>query len=290
MTKQRQGELLMLLFSLFESWFPIVSIVAVKSVGALYAYALTAAVATLFFLAIVLFRQKMREFFILEAYRDLLLTTFFITLMFSLIFIGLQYTTAGNMAIIVFMQLFFSYLYFNLLGKERLELLHTAGAFAMGAGAFIILFPESFTLNRGDLLGLCAAAIAPVANLFQKRARGYVSSESVLAFRSLLSLPFLFGLAFVIETLPSSEGLKQASVYLLVNGALLMGVSKLLWVEALHRISITKMSAMAALVPLFTLLFAYLFLGELPTLRQLIGIFPILVGGYLITRPISVLR
>jgi drug/metabolite transporter (DMT)-like permease len=287
MTKQRQGELLMLLFSLFESWFPIVSIVAVKSLGGLFAYAFTASIATLFFFGIVLFRRKMREFLILEAYRDLLLTTFFITLMFSLIFVGLQYTTAGNMAVIVFMQLFFSYLYFNLFGKEKLDLLHTVGAFAMGAGAIIILFPEAFSFNRGDLLGLCAAALAPVANFFQKRARSYVSSESVLAFRSLFSLPFLFALAFLLETLPTPQGLRQASFYLLINGALLMGVSKLLWVEALHRISITKTSALAALVPLFTLLFAYLVLDELPTLRQLVGILPILVGGYLITRPYS---
>lgn len=290
MKQQREGELLMLIFALFESWFPIVSIFAIASVGALYAYAFTATVATVIFFAIVLFRQKMREFLIRNAYRDLLLTTFFITSMFSLIFIGLQYTTAGNAAVIIFMQLFFAYLYFNLFGHERLDSLHTFGAFAMGAGALIILFPENFTFNRGDLLVLVAAAIAPVANLFQKRAREYVSSETVLAFRNLLSLPFLFALAYLLETLPTPEGLQQAFIYLLINGALLMGISKLLWVEALHRISITKMSAMAALVPLFTLLFAYFALGEHPTLRQIVGVLPILIGGYLITRPVSDLR
>jgi drug/metabolite transporter (DMT)-like permease len=42
---------------------------------------------------------------------------------------------------------------------------------------------------------------------------------------------------------------------------------------------------MAALMPLFTLVLAYLFLDELPSLRQMLGIMPILVGGWLITRP-----
>lgn len=62
-------------------------------------------------------------------------------------------------------------------------------------------------------------------------------------------------------------------------------VSKLMWIEALHRISITKLSAMFALVPMMTLIFAYFFLDEVPQFRQVLGIVPILLGGYLLTRP-----
>ena len=37
-----------------------------------------------------------------KAYRDLLLTSFWITTMFVLVFLGIQYTTAGNMSVIIF--------------------------------------------------------------------------------------------------------------------------------------------------------------------------------------------
>ena len=274
----------MLTLTLFESWFPIISLFAIGLIGSLYSYAFTVLLATLVFVAIMLGRNKLGELRKTEAYRDLLLTSFFITLLFGLVFTGLKYTTAGNTAVILFLQLVFSYLYFNLIGREKMSALHTTGAFIMGTGALIVLFPADFALNKGDLLILAAAAIAPVANLYQKRARVLVSSETVLAFRSVVSLPFLFGIAYFTEAPPTVGALREAAVYLLINGILIMGISKMLWVEALHRISITKMSAMLALMPLFTLFFAYLTLNEIPTLQQAIGIAPILIGGYLITK------
>ncbi|MGC9352171.1 MAG: EamA family transporter, partial [Sulfurovum sp.] len=62
--------------------------------------------------------------------------------------------------------------------------------------------------------------------------------------------------------------------------------SKMLWIEALHRTSVTKVSAMMGLMPVFTLIFAYFYLGEVPEFRQVIGVIPVLIGGYLLTRPI----
>jgi drug/metabolite transporter (DMT)-like permease len=60
-----------------------------------------------------------------------------------------------------------------------------------------------------------------------------------------------------------------------------------MWIEALHRISITKVSAMMGLVPMMTLFFAYLYLDEVPQLRQILGIIPVLIVGYLLTKPIK---
>ena len=66
---------------------------------------------------------------------------------------------------------------------------------------------------------------------------------------------------------------------------MLFGISKIFWIEAIHRISITKASAMTACGPLFTIILAYLVLGDEPTVQQLIGVIPVLIGGVLITRP-----
>ena len=60
-----------------------------------------------------------------------------------------------------------------------------------------------------------------------------------------------------------------------------------MWIEALNRLSITKLSAMLALLPVFTLIFAYFYLDEVPEFRQMMGIIPVLVGGYLITKPVK---
>ncbi|MEA3418699.1 MAG: DMT family transporter [Campylobacterota bacterium] len=285
MQKEREGEILMVMLSVLESLFPIFSLYSIALIGAIYSYAFVVVIALVVLTAILTVKKQWWTLFVPKAQKDLLWTSFYITLLFLLLFTGLRYTTAGNVAVLVFLQLFFAYLYFNILGSERMTPLHTIGAFVMGAGAVIMLFPEDLQFNIGDGLALAAAAIAPVANLYQKRARKHVGTITILTYRNLVALPFLLLIAFFFEPLPIKEHLISAIPYLLANGILIYVIAKIFWIEALHRISITKMSAMVALIPLFTLLFAYLFLGEIPTFRQIFGILPILAGGYLITRP-----
>jgi drug/metabolite transporter (DMT)-like permease len=290
MTPQRQGELYAVVLSLLESWFPILALVAVHSIGPLNTYGFILIIATAVLLLLLYVREGFGGLADREALPDLLWTSFYITLLFTLVFIGLRYTTAGNMAVILTLQLFFSYLYFNLPGREKLDALHTFAAFLMGSGAVIILFPATFTFNPGDLLILLAAATAPLANLYQKRARQRVSALAILTFRNLAALPVLFGAALLFEGLPTFEALLEVLPAVTAVALLVYVLAKILWIEALHRIGITKLSAMIAFMPLFTLIFAYPTLGEIPTLRQMLGTLPILLGAYLITRPAPAAR
>ncbi len=287
MTREREGELLMLGLSMLESWFPILSIVAISYVGALHTYMYSLLISLFFFLVIMYKRRRFVELKNRAAYKDLLLTTFWITSIFALIFIGMRYTTAGNMAVIIFLQVLFSYLYFNVLGKEPMGKVHLAGAVIMGVGALIILIPEDLAFNQGDWLILAAAAMAPIVNLYQKRARVYCSSETILGFRTLVGLPFIALLAYLMEPAVSDEALLSALPYIVLIAIGVYVVSKIMWIEALNRITITKLSAMLALLPMMTLFFAYLYLNEVPEFRQLVGIVPILIGGYLITKPVK---
>ncbi len=287
MTKEREGEILMVGLAILESWFPIFSIVAMSYIGALHTYTYSLFIALIFFIILMFKRDRFKELKNKEAYKDLLLTSFWITSLFAFVFIGMRYTTAGNMAVIIFLQLLFSYLYFNLFGKEKMHTLHLWGAFIMGIGALIILIPDELIFNKGDLLILVAAAIAPIANLYQKRAREFCSSETILGFRTFVGLPFIALMAWAFEPAVEYDAFVAALPSLLFIGILIYVVSKIMWIEALHRTSITKLSAMLGLVPMMTLIFAYFYLHEVPELRQVLGIIPILVGGYLLTKPLN---
>jgi len=287
MTREREGELLMVALSILESWFPILSIMAMSYVGALHTYMYSLIVAFFFYMAIMYKRDRFKELKNKDAHKDLLLTTFWITTIFTLIFIGMRYTTAGNMAVIVFLQVLFSYLYFNVLGKEKMDKIHLIGAIIMTIGALIILIPNDMNFNKGDLLILLASAMAPIVNLYQKRAREYCSAETILGFRTVVGFPFVAFMAYFLEPSVSYEAFTSALPYLFLIGSFIYVAAKIMWIEALNRISITKLSAMLALLPLFTLIFAYLYLDEVPEIRQILGIIPILLGGYLITKPIS---
>ena len=285
MTREREGELLMVALSILESWFPILSIVAMSYVGALHTYMYSLIIAFFFYMAIMYKRARFKELKNKAAYKDLLLTTFWITTIFTLIFIGMRYTTAGNMAVIVFLQVLFSYLYFNVWGKEKMDNTHLIGAIIMTIGALIILIPDDMQFNKGDWLILLASAFAPIVNLYQKRAREYCSAETILGFRTVIGFPFVALLAYTLEPAVSYEDFMSALPYMFLIATGIYVAAKIMWIEALNRITITKLSAMLALMPLFTLVFAYFYLDEVPEVRQMMGIIPVLVGGYLITKP-----
>lgn len=282
---ERKGEASVLSLTLIEAWFPILSIGLVASLGALSTYALATFLASLVFIGLLALNGRLGRLWQNRAQFDLWMTAFWITLLFSLVFLGLQTTTAGNMAVILFLQVLFAYLYFHVLGRQPLSLFHSLGALLMMIGAILVLFPEDFKLNIGDGLVLAAAMVAPIANRFQQRARLHVDSLTLLGFRNLVAFPVLLGLAWWLEGLPDWSSIQSVWLPLLIVGVLILGLSKWLWVEALHRISITKTSALAAMTPLFTLVLAYFWLDELPTWSQMLGVIPILIGGILITRP-----
>ncbi|MDA7816847.1 DMT family transporter [Sulfurimonas sp.] len=287
MTKEREGELLMVGLSIMESWFPILSIFALAYISPMHLYAYSLFISLIFFLIIMYKKNLFVELKNRDAYKDLLLTTFWITTLFSLVFIGLQFTTATNMSVILFLQLFFAYLYFNVFGKEKMDTLHTIGAFVMAVGAVTILLPEELKLNKGDLLILIVAIIAPIANMYSKRARKFCSSETILGFRTIVALPVISFLAYIFEDTSSYDDFLNALPYIGMIGFLIFGVSKILWMEALHRISVTKVSALIALVPPMTISFAYFYLNEVPSSQQIVGILTILVGGYMLTKEIK---
>lgn len=287
---RHRGDVYALLLSVLEGLFPVFTLVTVAAYGALHSYFYTILLATLVLLLLIWWRGEVAVLFNRRARRDLVLTSFFITSLFVLIFISLRYTTAGNVAVILVLQLLFSYLYFNVIGRERMSLSHSIGAGLMGIGAIIVLFPDTLHLNAGDGLAVAAAAIAPVANYFQQRARKIVSSLVVLGFRNLVALPVLFFLAVVLEPEIDLFSHRSALFFLVCNALLIFVAAKVLWVEALSYISITRLSAMASFIPVFTMLFAWELLGEAPRVHQVLGVVPVMLGAWLMTRSSLVQR
>jgi drug/metabolite transporter (DMT)-like permease len=284
MTHEKKGEFYSILIALLESLFPIISIYILTAIQPIFAYSFSIMVANIVFITMIIYRKSWAEFLIKEAWTDMLWLTFYITTLFLLIMIGLQYTTAGNMSVIISLQLFFSYLYFNVLGSEKMTALHSFGALLMGIGAIIVLFPTDFTLNKGDAFIFMAAIIAPLVSKHQQKARVFVSAKTILAFRNIVALPFVLAFAFYMESVPTVEAISEVGVYIVLNGILIFVFSKLLFVEALNLISVTKLLALVSFMPIFTLIFAYLLLGEPATLGQLLGIVPIVLGSYFITK------
>ena len=97
----------------------------------------------------------------------------------------------------------------------------------------------------------------------------------------LALLPYAFTLSDVSEIVPSAQ-LVGAFAFLVLGGSIL---AYLLWFHLLKVCGATAASAYHFLMPPLGMLFAFLVLGEHIEFRDLLGIVPVALGIYLVTRP-----
>ncbi|SED33822.1 DMT family transporter [Bradyrhizobium erythrophlei] len=97
----------------------------------------------------------------------------------------------------------------------------------------------------------------------------------------LAVMPFAFTLSSVGDIVPSMR-LAGAFAFLVLGGSIL---AYLLWFHLLKVCGATAASAYHFLMPPLGMLFAYLVLGEHVEFRDLLGIIPVALGIYLVTRP-----
>jgi len=97
----------------------------------------------------------------------------------------------------------------------------------------------------------------------------------------LALLPFAYTLSNVSDIVPSAR-LLGAFAFLVLGGSIL---AYLLWFHLLKVCGATAASAYHFLMPPLGMLFAFLVLGEHVEIRDLLGIVPVALGVYLVTRP-----
>jgi|WetSurMetagenome_2_1015567.scaffolds.fasta_scaffold20612_4 drug/metabolite transporter (DMT)-like permease len=278
------GEIDIVASAFLLSLFPIFSKLTFATVPPLFTAALSTLVAGAFFAVVVTVRKEWSQIKVKSSWKDILLTTMIIGVVYySLLFIGMQKTSAGNASIITTAEVFFSMTILGMWKKERLRKKYIFGTLLMAVGAFAVLFPGRLHLNEGDVIILVASAIPPVGNYFAQKAREQVGSNMIMFIRSTLSGIFIFLMALLFEPMPGQESLVSAAYFILINGLLLLGLSKILWIEGIHRIPITKANALNSIAPAFTLLFAFFLIGEMPSIWQFLGFLPMLIGIFLLT-------
>lgn len=283
--KERQGEVYIGLEVLLWSLFPVITILSYSGVTPLISLGWSTLFAAIFFGIILTFKKKWHELHDKTALKDILLVSVFIGVGFySFYYFGLTLTTAGNASIIALSEVLFTFIFFQLWKKETLPQSHIFGAILLVIGAFIVLFPNASSLNLGDILIVLAVSTAPFGNFFQRRARKRVSSYTIMFGRSALSTIFIFIFAYLLGERSSVLSVQQSLLFLVVNGVLLLGLSKILWLEGIHRISVTKAIALNSAGPLLTLVFAWMLLGEIPTMWQLAAFVPMFAGVLLLSK------
>jgi len=175
----------------------------------------------------------------------------------------------------------------RLLGHEYLGRIVWVGIFLSFGGVSVILLESAeFAVGTGTLVGdlitLVAACCWSVYTVFSKT---LMQSYSPLTFTTLTLSVGALALFFI--SLPAlmdqNWGQISTKTYLELGYSSIfsLAVAYSIWFYCVDRLGSTKTAIYANLVPFWTLLFAWLFIGEEITLLQILGGILILSGIYL---------
>ena len=284
MTETQKGNTYIIIEGLIWSLFPIVTILGLKGISSIIGLFWATAFSTIFFFAIVIYKKKWQELKNLQAWKYSIGTAIFIGVIFyGLFFYGLTKTVSANGAIVALFEVATSYVFFQIIRKEFVSKKQILGIIFATLGALLIFIPKFGHFYSGDIFIIIATFFAPLGNWYQQKARDIASGETILFMRHILTLPFLYILAVFIGTSPFVQLSSSIIWWLLLNGIFVFGLSKILWVEGIHRMTVTKALAIHSTCPFFTIIFAWFLLGDKITLAQFFSLPLLIVGVFLLT-------
>ncbi len=285
--EEKIGEWFIIGQNVFAGLFPILINYSVKITPPIFFAGITSVLAGLCLIPFVISKkniQKMREKRVLK---DLLgVMTFIVFIPSILIFLGAQLTSSVNTALLLQTEIIFAFIICGLLKYEKITQRKVLGAIIITFGAIAILYNGKLSLSLGDILITGAGLFFPFGNIFAKRALKEVSPTTVIFFRAFVGGIILLLISFLFEaTFIKSFSLIKENIWpIAINGILISCISKIFWYEGLRRIDLTKAVALGTSAPAFSLIFAFLWLKEVPTIYQIVGFTFIMIGLFVTTQ------
>lgn len=170
-------------------------------------------------------------------------------------------------------------------GDERITLRRAAGLALGLAGVVIIASPGGLEAGLPLLLASAAALAAccayGVVGVLMKRFSSGATPRAMAAGNQLAAAMVLLPLALVL--LPSAPPCALVAGNMLALGLLASGVAFLLYFRLMADVGATRALAVTYLIPLFGVLWGWLFLGEALPASALAGGVLILAGTILVT-------
>ncbi len=210
---------------------------------------------------------------------------------YQLLFInGIHRTTASKTSLVMTMTPIFIALLSAIFIRERIHWAGWLGILVAFLGIYLVIFdrPAAVSLSsrdlQGDLLVLIGNLFWAAYTVFSKPLLDRMTPLKLTTFT--LGIGTLFYLPLTIREMAALPW-RSLSVLswgsLLFSGVFAVAVSYVIWYSSVKRVGNTKTGIYGNITPAFSVLFAYLFLGESVGLIQIIGTL-IIILGFSLTR------
>ena len=271
---------------------PVFAKIAVGSINPIFAAAMASLVGGCIPL-ILLIRKKRVHLIFNKAYaKEILLTGFFgTTITYSLFFLGAQMTSVINAAILMQSEPIYSLFLGYFLLKEKITGKQILATFLIVLGVVFVIYNGTISLNLGDVLILLTPLFYQISHVIAKRIMKQAGAFAIQAGRHLsagLTMLFLSSILgmnqFHLLTVPENLAV------VLLFGIVVAGIGTLAWYEAIKRINLSKATALIAPYSVLSIVFAWLFMNESPSVYQIAGLVLVLAGIFTLAKIKSEIR
>lgn len=208
---------------------------------------------------------------------------------FQLLFIhGLNWTTASNTSIVMAMTPVFVALLSSQVKQEKIHWAAWGGIVISLIGFYFVItkqggaFRYSWQGLRGDFMifasNLCWAIYTVFSRPILERITPLKLTSITMAIGSVFFLPFC--MQDIVQMRPAEISFK-AWASLFYSGLFALVISYVIWYASVKRVGNSKTAIFGNITPIFTVLFAYIFLSERLTILQIAGALIIFLGVYL---------
>ena len=202
------------------------------------------------------------------------LSGIFLALNWILLFYAVSIIQVSEAILLYYSGPIFAILIMHFLG-ERIDIDRYISIIIAFTGIFIIINPTTLNISIGALIALASGIFYGLLAVASKMATGIVNSKELVFYQTIISTiitsPFLLILRFNLTL----NNIVIVTIAALVNTLLAL----FLWYDALTKISVQLSSILSYLDPVFAMLFAFIFLHQIPTLISLLGGILIISSG-----------
>lgn len=183
---------------------------------------------------------------------------------------GVQYTTASNAGFLISLSVVMIPLISVVVLKKKIKAKLLLSVILATIGIVCLTLNEQLTINKGDILCILCAASFAVQVLIMERIPKSADSVAIGALQLGITAVVNFILSFFLENFTVPRDLKVWGV-IVILGVFCTAFCYIIQIYALKNTSAIQAGIILSLEPVFSAIFAYIFLGELLSKQGYIG-------------------
>lgn len=203
-----------------------------------------------------------------------ILSGIFLALNWIFLFYAVVLTQVSEAILLYYSGPIFAVLIMHFLG-EKLDINRAISIIIAFIGIFIIIDPTTLNVSIGSLIALASGVFYGLLAVTSKMSTILANPKELVLYQTIISTiissPFLLILKFDLTL----NSIIIVTIAALVNTL----IALFLWYDALTKISVQLSSILSYLDPVFAMLFAFIFLHQIPTLTSLLGGILIIISG-----------